>query len=144
MKNKSIIICTALTVIMALFMTGCKSKDNSAPSAPENAVSVMTEPTVMGEGATVFDFSVKDKEGNETLFEIHTDKETVGEALSELGLIDGEEGAYGLYVKTVNGITADYDKDGTYWAFYINDEYALAGIDSTVITEGDSYSMRVE
>ena len=142
MKNKSIIICTALTVIMALFMTGCSG--NNTSSAPENAATVLTGITVMGEGATVFDFTVTDKEGNETPFEIHTDKETVGEALSELGLIEGEEGAYGLYVKTVNGITADYDTDGTYWAFYINGEYALAGIDSTAITEGESYSMRIE
>jgi len=58
-----------------------------------------------------------DKEGSETQFEIHTEKETVGEALVELGLIAGEESEYGLYVKTVNGITADYDKDGVYWRF---------------------------
>ena len=51
---------------------------------------------------------------------------------------------YGLYVKEVNGITADYDVDGTYWAFYINDEYASTGVDSTNITEGDNYSFKVE
>ena len=140
-KNKQIILCTALTVIMALFMAGCGGSD--APSAPENAANV-AETAVMGEGAKVFDFTVVDKEGNITPFEIHTDKETVGEALSELELIDGEESQYGLYVKTVNGITADYDKDGAYWAFYVNGEYALTGIDSTDITEGDSYYMRVE
>ena len=85
-----------------------------------------------------------DQEGNETAFEIHTDKETVGEALLELGLIAGDESEYGLYVKTVNGITADYDKDGVYWAFYVNGEYAQTGVDSTSITEGDSYSFKVE
>ena len=67
--------------------------------------------------STVFTFTVVDKEGSETQFEIHTEKETVGEALVELGLIAGEESEYGLYVKTVNGITADYDKDGVYWRF---------------------------
>ena len=85
-----------------------------------------------------------DKEGNETVFEIHTDKTTVGEALLEVGLIDGDVEDYGLYVKEVNGITADYDVDGTYWAFYINDEYASTGVDSTNITEGDNYSFKVE
>ena len=87
---------------------------------------------------------VKDKDGNETQFEIHTDKETVGEALQELNLIDGEEGEYGLFVKTVNGITADYDADGVYWAFYVNGEYAASGVDVTQITEGDSYALKVE
>ena len=85
-----------------------------------------------------------DKDGNETQFEIHTDKETVGEALQELNLIDGEEGEYGLFVKTVNGITADYDADGVYWAFYVNGEYAASGVDVTQITEGDSYALKVE
>ena len=87
---------------------------------------------------------VVDGEGNETVFEIHTDKETVGEVLLDLGLIEGEEGAYGLYVKTVNGITVDYDKDKAYWAFYVNGEYAVSGVDTTAITEGDTYSFKVE
>ena len=76
--------------------------------------------------------------------EIHTDKEIVGEALEELGLILGEESPTGIYVKTVSGITADYDKDGTYWAFYVNGEYAQSGVDSTPIHEGDSFAFRVE
>ena len=102
------------------------------------------EGSVLGEGDTKFDFTVVDQDGEETLFEIHTDKETVGEALQDVGLIEGEEGEYGLFVKTVNGITADYDKDGVYWAFYVNDEYAAEGVDSTKITEGDTYAFKVE
>ena len=39
-----------------------------------------------------------DKDGNETNFEIHTDKTTVGEALMEVGLLEGEESEYGLFV----------------------------------------------
>ena len=58
------------------------------------------------------------------------------------GIIEGEDGPYGLYVKTVNGITLDYDKDGLYWAFYENDEYALTGVDLTKITEGQTYAFR--
>ena len=67
-----------------------------------------------------------DAEGKETVFEVKTDKTTVGEALVEEGLIVGEESEYGLYVKTVNGITVDYGTDGKYWAFYVNDEYATS------------------
>lgn len=100
--------------------------------------------TVLGEGDTIFSFTVVDKEEEETAFEIHTEKETVGEALLELELIAGDDSEYGLYVKTVNGITADYDKDGMYWAFYINDEYADTGVDSTKIIEGDQYSFRIQ
>lgn len=148
-KLLSFILCMALIVAMALFTTGCNgSKGNSAPSGAGTEVNdqadVQADSKQLGEGSTKFTFSVVDKEGNETQFEIHTDQETVGEALLELELIDGEESEYGLYVKTVNGITVDYDKDGVYWAFYVNDEYAQAGVDSTTITEGDRYSFKVE
>lgn len=105
----------------------------ASDSVSDNAISLRT-----------FPFSVVDAEGNRTDFTIETDKETVGEALVAEGLIEGEEGIYGLYVKTVNGITADYDTDGTYWAFYINDEYASSGVDQTPITDGESYTFKVE
>ena len=57
-----------------------------------------------------------DVDGNETNFVVNTDKETVGDALLEQNLIEGDDSEYGLYVKTVNGITVDYDTDHTYWA----------------------------
>lgn len=110
----------------------------------ETVADTAADVQVMGEGNTVFTLSVVDADGMETLFKIHTDKTNVGEALLELELIAGDKSDYGLYVKTVNGITVDYDKDGKYWAFYINDEYAQTGVDQTDITEGDTYSLRVE
>ena len=110
---------------------------------------------VLGDGSVKITVIVVDADGNETDFVVNTDKETVGDALSvlttksvswllEQNLIAGEEGDYGLYVKTVNGITADYDTDGTYWAFYVNGEYASTGVDSTPVNEGDTYEFKVE
>ena len=145
----SLILSTMLIVAMAFSMTAC-SGNNSDNLQTGTEVNVNTEVgtnadvTVMGEGATVFSFVVVEKDGNETAFEIHTDKTTVGEALLDVELIEGEESEYGLYVKTVNGITADYDVDGTYWAFYINGEMAMSGVDTTDIVEGDIYSFKVE
>ena len=74
-------------------------------------------------------------------FTVKTDEMTVGAALLAHDLIAGEEGAYGLYVKVVNGMTADYDVDGSYWAFYIDGEYAMSGVDSTEIQEGAVYRL---
>ena len=68
----------------------------------------------------------------------------MGEALLDQELIAGEDSDYGLYVKTVNGITADYDTDGSYWAFYVNGEYVSSGVDSTPVADGDTYSFKVE
>lgn len=131
-----------MALAMALFVTGCSGND--AAQSDGGSAAVWEDGSVIGEGDTEFTVTVVDKDGNETNFEIHTDKETVGEALTEIGLISGEESEYGLYVTTVNGITADYDTDGTYWAFYINGEYAMTGVDSTAVTEGDNYSFKVE
>ena len=144
-KLLSFILCNALIVAMALFTIGCNgSTGNSTPSGTGTEVNVQADSGQLGEGSTKFNFTVVDKDGNETQFEIHTDKETVGEALMELELNAGEESQDDLYMNTVSGITADYDKDGVYWAFYVNDEYAATGVDSTTITEGDSYSFKVE
>ena len=143
LKSLSLILCCVLIAAMALFATGCEA-DNNDINADANVGQTSGDVTVMGEGKIVFDFAVVDKDGNETKFEIHTDKTVVGEALLELGLIVGDDGPYGLYVKTVNGLTADYDVDQTYWAFYINGEYAMTGVDKTDIVPGDSYAFKVE
>ncbi len=163
-KRLTYIICMALILAAVLFAAGCgngadkkaegaeagtqvsqaEETDASAEDAAAEESGKAEGVSVVGEGNTVFPFTVVDKDGNETEFEVHTDKETVGEALEELGLIDGDEGEYGLYVKTVNGITADYDADGVYWAFYVNGEYAATGVDSTPIAEGESYSFKAE
>lgn len=125
---------------------GTPEEDSSTKTDDSTASggSMPEDGSVLGEGSLQFPFTVTDPDGNETSFEIHTEKETVGEALSELGLIEGEDSEYGLFVQTVCGITLDYDKDGLYWAFYINEEYASSGVDSTAITEGDSYHLKAE
>ena len=129
-----------LIVAMALFTSGCNDKTTETSAVQETETAV----TVLGEGETKFLFTVVDKDGVENAFEIHTDKEIVGEALLELGLIEGEEGEFGLFVKAVNGIVADYEVDKTYWAFYVNGEYAMSGVDTTIIEEGTSYMFKVE
>ena len=133
-KSLSLSVCIVLIAVTALFTTGCNdSKTVSTPS--EAQVSSQT---------AEFTFKVTDADGKETDFTINTDKKTVGEALLDKGLIAGDESEYGLYVKTVNGVTLDYDKDGMYRAFYINGEYAQTGVDSTDITAGAEYAFKAE
>lgn len=157
-KQSLFILCLMLAVTVALSAAGCSGKNEkesvtvieqqAEPQAEKQSDSQyadsQTGNNVRGEGKTQFYFTVVDQEGLETQFIVHTGKKTVGEALQELELIEGEEGQYGLFVKTVNGITLDYDKDGAYWAFYVNDEYAQAGVGATEITEGAHYAFRVE
>ncbi len=93
-----------------------------------------------GNGAKKLVVEVKAEDQSVT-FTLKTDKSTVGEALLSEKLIDGDNGQYGLYIKKVNGITADYDVNKSYWAFYVNGEYAMTGVDTTEITEGAVYKL---
>ena len=97
-----------------------------------------------GANKTSFTVIATDLDGKETTFEIKTDAATVGEALVEEGLIKGHDTEYGLYVDSVNGVALDWDKDGKYWAFYIDGEYAMTGVDATEITEGATYAFKPE
>lgn len=87
-----------------------------------------------------FVFKVVDLDGSEKSFDIKTEAKTVGEALLAEKLISGEVGDYGLMVDTVNGIKYEYNADGAYWAFYVNGEYAMSGVDTTDIVDGTTYS----
>ncbi len=144
-KALSFFLCIVLIAAMALCTTSCNDNKNpvAESSAPPFTVS-KNEGNVLGVGAKKFTFTVTGASGKESKFEIHTDKKTVGEALLEVGLIAGDNNEYGLYVKTVNGETLDYDKDGKYWAFYVNGAYASAGVDSTNIEAGATYSFKAE
>ena len=135
-KNK---LALMLIIVMMLSLASCDyfiRKD--LPEIWQDATYV--QDTELGEGAKTLTVKVEVEE-NSVTFTIHTDAETVGEALLNLGLIAGENSQYGLYIKQVNGMTADYDIDQTYWAFYINGEYAMSGVDTTPITEGNIYSL---
>ena len=143
-KALSLILCTVL-LAMTLWMTGCSnSKNQEDPQTSAPAIQPGGAIPVLGEGENVFVFSIFDFDGKETAYEIHTDKTIVGEALQELGLLVGEDSTYGLFVTEVGGIRADYDKDGAYWAFYIDGEYAMSGVDKTEIEAGRSYAFKVE
>ena len=128
-----------LSALMLLSLVGCGG--NAGQTAGNK---VIEDGATIGEGDKSFVTEVVDADVNTVKFTVQTNEKTVGEALQKLGVIDGEEGDYGLYIKTVNGITADYNKDGVYWAFYVDGEYAMTGADMTDVVDGTVYTFRVE
>ncbi len=90
-----------------------------------------------------FSVTVTDASGEKKDYTFTTQKETVGEALQSEGFISGEEGQYGLYVKTVAGITADYDRDKMYWSFYVDGQYSSKGADKVKIKDGETYEFKI-
>lgn len=132
------IISLLLVLLLSFTFSACGKKD--AVSADLWKSAVYAADTELGEGEKTVSLEVK--AGDKSVkFIVHTDLETVGAALLDQKLISGEDGQFGLYIKEVNGITADYNIDQSYWAFYIDGEYAVSGVDSTEITEGSEYQL---
>ena len=177
MRNKeknnflSLILLLVLIAALALTIVGCddsKKEDGSvttaqttvATTADEEGTTASTtaeattaDPYLRGEGATEFIFKVVTKSGEEKTFTVRTDKTIVGEALQDVGLIEGEDSQYGLFVKVVDGERVEWDTDGErvewdtdgkYWAFYVDGVYAVRGVDSTEIEAGKIYCFKAE
>lgn len=140
-KTITKLLALALAVLMTLSLTACGKKNSGAADKVELPVA---DGAVIGQGATAITVQVTGADGKTVTFTVNTDEETVGAALLALGVIAGDNSEYGLYVKTVNGETADYDKDGAYWAFYINGEYASVGVDYAAPEAGATYGFQVE
>lgn len=136
-KMKKRILAITMTVIMLLCLVSC-AKPTETDAIWENAL--YTEDTELGEGAKTVKVEVKAGEKS-VVFTIKTDEAILGDALIANGIIEGEEGPYGLYIKKVNGILADYDVDQHYWGFYQNGEYMLTGVDMTEFADGESYEL---
>ncbi len=101
------------------------------------------------QGSKEYILKVVDDNGETTEYTGHTDAEYLRGALEELEkaddlTIEGEESDYGLFIDTINGVTADYSKDKAYWALYVNGEYGNYGVDSQPLTDGDIYSLVYE
>lgn len=131
---------SAISIVLALVFIIAFVSCNTVDKAGVWESATYLRDMEFGSGAKTVVVTVKAEEQQVT-FTIKTDKDTVGAALLEHNLIAGEEGQYGLYVKVVNGMTADYDIDMSYWAFYINGDYAMTGVDATTIAEGESYEL---
>ena len=136
-RSWKVLVAWVLCLVMAVGVVACKKEP-----APEGlwAEATHQKDKEFGEGAKTV--TVKVEAGDKSVtFTIHTDKETLGDALLDHKLIEGEDGDYGMYIKKVNGIQADYDKDGAYWAFSQNGEYMMTGVDGTSIAGGETYEL---
>ncbi len=131
------LICCILVIILCLGFSACSK---TLPESDVWSEAVYTEDIELGDGEKTVLVEVMAEDKSVT-FTIHSDKETLGEALIEHNLIEGENGAYGLYVKKVNGITADYDKNQCYWGFNKNGEGMMTGVDGAVFNDGEHYEL---
>ena len=146
----ALLMCLALT----LSLCACTGENTEPTQASEKTATVdeVTEPeidpvwknatytdnTTVGEGKTEVDIKVTAGDKS-VVITLKTDEKMLEDALLKENLIAGDESEFGLYIKTVNGIIADYDADKTYWAIYKDSEYMMEGAGVTEIASGQEY-----
>jgi hypothetical protein len=133
MKNKKTLYSVIGIILAIAIMFGLYKA--FGPKAQEGSKSVVVE--------------VVDDTGASKEYTEKTDAEFLKEVMDELSKstdfsYEGTDSEYGLYITAVNGITADYNTDGAYWAIYVNDEYGMYGADQQPVVDGDHYSFVYE
>lgn len=137
MKRLLIISLTLLMLIMSsLMIVSCVDKDGGGQGDM-----LYTEDTTLGTGDTTFTLIVEHINDKKITFTINTNEAILSNALTGVGILEGHDSTYGLYIDSVNGVTHDFNVDQTYWAIYEGDDYAQTGIDGITIVNGATYKL---
>jgi hypothetical protein len=136
MKRFLTVSLAILVLILSCFVISCGSNDEI-----QGEQMLYTADTSLGEGNTVFTLVVVHIDGTTVNFQISTDKTILSDALTEVGILEGHDDIYGMYIDKVNGITQSWDVDNSYWAIYEGDAYASSGIDGISIVNGATYKL---
>jgi len=100
-------------------------------------------------GTKAYTVEVVDNNGDKKSYQGKTDAEYLSGLMDELTAegdfsYEGTQSDYGLYITTINGVTADYDKDKAYWSIYVNGEVGQYGADSQPVADGDDFQFVYE
>lgn len=91
-------------------------------------------------GAKTVTIDVIHRDASLKTFTCHTDREFLGELLTDEELASGENGPYGLFITTVDGETAD-DAAQEWWCITSDQEMLNTSADQTPLTDGDKYEL---
>lgn len=91
-------------------------------------------------GAKAITVEVVFADGTKKEHKINTDAEFLRGALEEQKMVAGDESDYGLFVKTVDGVTAD-DSKQEWWCFTKGGETLYTGVDTTPVADGDHFEI---
>lgn len=124
-KQTTRVVSVLLSLVMLVgIFAGCSVSDETGKTGAAKTVTVQV---VHGDGST------KD-------FEITTEGETLRAALEQESLVEGDESQYGLYIKTVDGETAD-EGNQEWWCVTKGGEMTSTGVDGIEIADGDTYEL---
>ncbi|MBQ8893723.1 MAG: hypothetical protein IJ043_04865 [Clostridia bacterium] len=88
------------------------------------------------EGSKALTFEVVLQDGSSKEHKLTTDAEYLANALVEAGLVEyAEDGMY----NTIDGVTADWSKDESWWCISKDGEALSVGMNQQVIADGEHY-----
>lgn len=139
----------ALSAVLAVcLLAGCGASASSTASSAASSVagsaasgaasSVVSAPA---DAQATVEFTVTGADGSASSVLLNvTDGEKLSTALAEAGIISQEEADAG-FVTTVNGETADYNKDQAWWCLTdAAGEMTTVGVADIELHDGDSYA----
>lgn len=122
MKKKSTVIAAVVLVVLIAVAGLLYVKFKPATTQGEKEITVV----------------VVHADKTEKTFTYQTDAEYLREVLEDNGLIAGDESEYGLFVKTVDGETAD-DSKHQWWCITKGGESLNTSVDQTPINDKDQF-----
>ena len=141
----------AAAALAAGLLAGCgaSSAAGSTASSAASSVAASSSEAASSEAASAeaseakvkAQFTVTGADGESQTFDLEvTDGEKLSDALAEAGIISADEAAAG-FVTTVNGETADWDKDSAWWCLTdASGEMTTVGVADIELHDGDSYA----
>ena len=136
---------TLSAVLSVCLLAGCGASASSTASSTASSVasSVAASEAVSSaaEAQATVEFTVTAADGSVSSVLLNvTDGEKLSTALAEAGIISQEEADAG-FVTTVNGETADYNKDQAWWCLTdAAGEMTTVGVADIELHDGDSYA----
>ena len=135
----------AAAALAAGLLAGCGASSAAGSTASSAASSVAASSAAASaeasEARVKAQFTVTGADGESQTFDLEvTDGEKLSDALAEAGIISADEAAAG-FVTTVNGETADWDKDSAWWCLTdASGEMTTVGVADIELHDGDSYA----
>lgn len=132
MKN-TIKITVSLLALAALLLCAASCGKKVDASGIWESSEYLSDTTV-GNGNKTVTLTVT-AEGQSVVLTVKTDKDTLGDALYELKIVNDAS-----FFDTCIGMKADWEKDKAYWAFKIDGQMASYGIGDAKIEGGESFT----
>ena len=135
MRKKLIILAFAMALGAAL-LAGCSGKEKTTDTAEKESAAAAGEEGNDSLDEVSFALVIKNTvSGEERSIDETTDKSTLGDFMRGFEDCVWEDGPYGFYITSIDGVEGDTDAM-TFWSFYVDGEYSLVGADEVKLEDG--------